>query len=299
MRCWNRSSGVLKPTSSQPNDCMADDYTTVPVLAKGKTRHRRDVGFTCGRRSVLPVRRKTVPPAAMFYYSRDRAGEPSSSLLILANSRWDFLRSDAYGGYNKLYEPENRKPGLRSLEAACWVHARRSFFILADVAAGECPSQGTRRTPAPISPLRLLEGGPSHRRPVRDRTLHQCRLRQCRAAPRCQAAAQCTIGHRSGTLWMREQRAKLSRGNEVAKAMEYMLKRWTAFTRFLDDGRICLSNNAAELEALRGIALGIESRGSIRRLRSRRTARCSHVQHHCHGKNERRRSSKLRLADAF
>ena len=57
---------------------------------------------------------------------------------------------------------------------------------------------------------------------------------------------------------MREQRAKLSRGNDVANAMEYMLKRWTAFTRFLDDGRICLSNNAAE-RALRGIALGRKS----------------------------------------
>src|SRR5438552_3637158 len=49
-----------------------------------------------------------------------------------------------------------------------------------------------------------------------------------------------------------------SRGNEVAKAMEYVLKRWPAFTRFLDDGRICLSNNAAE-RALRGIALGRKS----------------------------------------
>jgi hypothetical protein len=58
--------------------------------------------------------------------------------------------------------------------------------------------------------------------------------------------------------WMREQRAKLSRSNDVAKAMEYMLKRWPAFTRFLDDGRICLSNNAAE-RALRGIALGRKS----------------------------------------
>ena len=55
--------------------------------------------------------------------------------------------------------------------------------------------------------------------------------------------------------WMRTERAKLSRHAEVAKAMDYMLKRWTAFTRFLDDGRICLSNNAAE-RALRGIALG-------------------------------------------
>ena len=58
--------------------------------------------------------------------------------------------------------------------------------------------------------------------------------------------------------WMREERAKLSRHNDVAKAMDYMLKRWDAFARFLDDGRICLSNNAAE-RALRGIALGRKS----------------------------------------
>ncbi len=57
---------------------------------------------------------------------------------------------------------------------------------------------------------------------------------------------------------MRKQRAKLSRGNDVAKAMDYMLKRWIAFTRFLDDGRICLSNNAAE-RGVRGIALGRKS----------------------------------------
>jgi len=58
--------------------------------------------------------------------------------------------------------------------------------------------------------------------------------------------------------WLREQRAKLSRGNDLARAMDYLLKRWSAFTRFLDDGRICLSNNAAE-RALRGIALGRKS----------------------------------------
>jgi len=42
---------------------------------------------------------------------------------------------------------------------------------------------------------------------------------------------------------------------ETARAINYMLTRWPAFTRFLDDGRICLTNNAAE-RALRGIALG-------------------------------------------
>ena len=58
--------------------------------------------------------------------------------------------------------------------------------------------------------------------------------------------------------WMQTERAKLSRHSDVAKAMDYMLKRWDAFTRFLDDGRICLTNNAAE-RALRGIALGRKS----------------------------------------
>jgi hypothetical protein len=54
---------------------------------------------------------------------------------------------------------------------------------------------------------------------------------------------------------MRAERARLSRHADTAKAMDYMLKRWPAFARFLDDGRICLTNNAAE-RALRGIALG-------------------------------------------
>jgi hypothetical protein len=54
---------------------------------------------------------------------------------------------------------------------------------------------------------------------------------------------------------MRAERSKLSRHAEVGKAMDYMLKRWDSFTRFLSDGRICLSNNAAE-RSLRGVALG-------------------------------------------
>jgi transposase len=58
--------------------------------------------------------------------------------------------------------------------------------------------------------------------------------------------------------WMRDNRAKLSRHDPVAKAMDYMLKDWPTFTAFLYDGRICLTNNAAE-GALRGIALGRKS----------------------------------------
>ncbi|VWX53203.1 hypothetical protein NOVOSPHI9U_420446 [Novosphingobium sp. 9U] len=55
--------------------------------------------------------------------------------------------------------------------------------------------------------------------------------------------------------WMAEQRSSLSRSSDVAKAMDYMLKDWPAFTAFLEDGRICLTNNCAE-RAMRGIAIG-------------------------------------------
>ena len=59
-------------------------------------------------------------------------------------------------------------------------------------------------------------------------------------------------------VYMREQAARLSRGHDLIKAVNYMLKRWPAFTLFLEDGRVCLSNNAAE-RGLRGIALGRKS----------------------------------------
>ncbi len=57
------------------------------------------------------------------------------------------------------------------------------------------------------------------------------------------------------------ERAQLSRHNKVAKAINYMSEkdsRWQAFTAFLDDGRICLTNNAAE-RALRGVTMGRKS----------------------------------------
>ena len=55
--------------------------------------------------------------------------------------------------------------------------------------------------------------------------------------------------------WLREQRAKVSKQSETGKAIDYSLKRWPALSRFLDDGRMCMSNNAAERE-LRAVAVG-------------------------------------------
>ena len=101
----------------------ADD-TTVPVLAKGKT----DTG-----RCWIYVRDDrpfggTGPPAAMFYYSRDRKGEhPQAHLAGYAG----ILQADAYDGYNQLYLATRHPGPIR--EAACWSHARRPFFAMADI----------------------------------------------------------------------------------------------------------------------------------------------------------------------
>src|SRR4051794_41904473 len=66
----------------------------------------------------------------MFYYSRDHGGEPPARHLA---GYAGILQADAYGGYNKLYQAD-RQPGP-IVEATCWAHARRPFFVLADLAA--------------------------------------------------------------------------------------------------------------------------------------------------------------------
>ena len=220
------------------------DDTTVPVLAKGKTDTGRCWTYV---RDDRPFGGH-APPAAVFYYSRDRGGEhPERHLSTFSG----ILQADAYGGYGRLYEA-GRSPGP-ILEAACWSHARRKFFVLADIEAS-ARRRASSKTPSPISPLALeavrridalfdvereINGFDADRRRA---------ARQERCAP--------VIAELEA--WMREERARLSRHNEVAKAMDYVLKRWDAFTRFLDDGRICITNNAAE-RALRGIALGRKS----------------------------------------
>jgi transposase len=220
------------------------DDTTVPVLARGKTDTARSWVYVRDDRPFGGP----APPAVVFYYSRDRRGEhPQSHLANYAG----ILQADAYGGYGKLYEP-GRAPGT-IVEAACWVHARRNFFVLADLTRNaQRRAQG--RTPAVVSPLALEAVRRIDALFDIERTINGHGADQ-RKAVRQQRSAPLVADLKA---WMREQRAKLSRANDVAKAMDYLLKRWAAFTHFLDDGRICLSNNAAE-RALRGIALGRKS----------------------------------------
>jgi transposase len=221
----------------------ADD-TTVPVLAKGKTVTGRCWVYVRDDRPFGG----TQPPAAMFYYSRDRGGEHPEGHLATYTG---ILQADAYGGYNKLYAAD-RKPGP-ILEAGCWAHARRPFFAQADLdAAARRKAQG--RTAAPISPLALemvrrIDALFEIERSIAGQSAEErLAVRQQLSRPLVEELE----------VWMREQRAKLSRGNDLAKAMDYMLKRWKAFARFLEDGRIDLSNNAAERQ-LRGIAMGRKS----------------------------------------
>jgi transposase len=220
------------------------DDTTVPVLAKGRTVTGRCWTYV---RDDRPFE-GGAPPAAMFYYSRDRGGEHPRGHL----ADWSgLLQADAYGGYSQLYVAD-RNPGP-ILEAGCWAHARRPFFALADIEASARRKAGSK-APAPISPLALeavrrIDALFEIERAINGQSAKERRtVRQELSAPLVADLE----------AWMREERPKLPRGSDVAKAMDYMLKRWTAFTRFLDDGRICLSNNAAE-RALRGIALGRKS----------------------------------------
>lgn len=134
--------------------------------------------------------------------------------------------------------------------ALCWAHARRQFFELADIAANARRDKNA----AVISPIALeavkridalfdIERGTNGHSAE-----ERLRVRKAQSAPLLTALE----------AWLREQRARLSNSSSVAKPIDYMLRRWDRFTRFIDDGRICLTNNAAE-RALRGFALGRKS----------------------------------------
>lgn len=203
------------------------DDTTVPVLARNKTATGRLWTYV---RDDRPFAGR-APPAAVFYYSRDRtAAYPNRHLAGYTG----ILQADAYAGFNDLYAA-TRQPGPVT-EAACWSHGRRKFFVLAELGKAPIATEAVRR-------IDVIFG--------HERAINMLAQEKRLAVRQTQIAPLVTELH----AWMRAEREKLSRHANTAKAMDYMLKRWDAFTRFLDDGRICLSNNAAE-RALRGIAIG-------------------------------------------
>jgi hypothetical protein len=206
------------------------DDTTVPVLAPGKTVTGRLWTYVRDDRPFAGP----DPPAAVFFYSRNRAGEhPARHLADYAG----ILQADAYAGFGDLYDGK-RKPGPIT-EAACWSHGRRHFFEQADLRKAPLAIEAVRRIDEIFAIERRING-----QSAADRLA----VRQSESKPVLVDLE----------TWMLAERARLSRHAATAQAIDYMLTRWPAFTRFLDDGRICLSNNAAE-RALRSIALGRRS----------------------------------------
>ena len=173
----------------------------------------------------------TDPPAAAFHYSRSRSGEYPREHLA---SYGGILQADAYAGYNELFKGQ-RKPAPIT-EAACWAHGRRKLFDLAKLSRAPIAIEAVRRIDEIFAIERTVLGQPPA---VRKAT------RQASSKPLVTDLE----------AFLREKRALLSAKSETAKAINYSLNHWAAFTRFIDDGRICLSNNAAE-RALRGVAIG-------------------------------------------
>jgi transposase len=216
------------------------DDTTVPVLARGQT----DIG-----RAWVYVRDDRPfggagPPCAVFYYSRDQAGiHPQTHLAGYSG----IFQADAYAGYNKLYE-SGRQPGP-IVEAACWAHARRKFFELADIARNaKRKAQG--RTPAFVALMALAAV-------QRIDAIFEIE----RAINGKPAAERLAVRQSTAPRWSPISRygcapsAQNSRAITMSPRPWITCSRWASFSRFLSDGRICVSNNAAE-RAIRSLALG-------------------------------------------
>lgn len=217
------------------------DDTTVPVMAKGKTDVARLWVYV---RDDVPFA-GTNPPAALFHYSRDRRGEHPQAHL----ANWSgIFQADAYDGYGELYR-DTRSAGP-VFEAGCFAHARRKFFELADVeGAARRKSRGERTGTVysiALKGVRRLDALFDIERAINGKSAaERLAVRQELSAPLIAELH----------TWLAGQRSMLSRNHDLAKAINYMLRRWDAFTRFLDNGRVCLSNNAAE-RALRCVPLG-------------------------------------------
>ena len=219
------------------------DDTTVPILARGGTRTGRLWTYVRDDRPFAGG----APPAALFYFSADREKVHPNRHL----AGWQgILQADAYGGYNDLYRGDREPAPVTS--ALCWSHARRKFFVLADIAGNVRKGKPAHQiSPVALEAVKRIDAIFDIERAVnRQNAEARLAVRQRLSLPLVSELEE----------WLRTERAGMSRHNPVAKAINYMFEkdRWAAFTAFLEDGRVCLSNNAAE-RALRGIALGRKS----------------------------------------
>jgi transposase len=207
------------------SDVLHGDDTPVPVLAPGagRTKTGRVWAYV---RDGRP-HGSSDPPAAIYFYSADRKGEHPQDHLK------DFkgvLHADGYAGFNAIFERRH------VTEAACWAHVRRKFFDVHAATQSPIARQALDRIGALYATEETIRGLPPDER-RRQRT---------------ESSAPLVADLKA---WMDQTLPKLPGKSELAQAMRYAQSRWQALSRYLDDGRAEIDNNAAE-RSIRGIALG-------------------------------------------
>lgn len=219
----------------------ADD-TTVPLLAKYKTEVARIWDYV---RDDRPFGGPGAP-ALMCRYSRNRRGEHPRAHLT---GYTGILQVDRYAGFNEMFEQSGTDDNIAMTRANCWAHGRRKLFELVDVAR-QLKRKKKGSVPL-ISPL-AREGlemidriFAAEREIIGKSTEERLHVRKHEVAPLVDQLKN----------WFDTQQKALSRHDPVAKAIAYFLNDWEGFTVFLGDGRICLTNNAAE-RPLRSVARG-------------------------------------------
>ena len=208
----------------------ADD-TTVPVLSPG-------LGKTAIGRLWVVVRDErpwgsSVPPAAFYRYSPDRKGIHAEALLGDCRG---FLHADGYTGFGQLYRPTTPAGVAPLIEVACWSHFRRKLYDVHHATVSPIALEALER----IAALFVIESSvngaaPDHRRAARAE----------HAAPLLDQLK----------TFLDTSLTKISGKSELAKAIRYALSRWKALVRYLSDGRLEMTNNAAE-RAMRIPVLG-------------------------------------------
>jgi transposase len=238
MADWvGRMAFLLKPLAEAIGDHVragqvlhADD-TPAPVLDPGRDRTKT------GRLWVAVRDERTwgsaVPPAVYYQYSPDRRAERAQTLLEGCRG---YLHADAYAGFKNLYEP-NPVTGLAPLiEVGCWAHARRKIYEVHEATK----SPRAKELLEQIGQLFGIEERIKGQSPE-----ERLAMRQQQSVP----ALAVIKANFQRTL------AQISNKSSLATAIRYTTSRWSAMTRFVDDGRLDLSNNAAE-RAMRPIAVG-------------------------------------------
>jgi transposase len=202
----------------------ADD-TPVPVLQPGRGTTKTGRLWTYVRDDRPAA--STTPPAVWMQYTPDRkAIHPAEHLARFSG----ILQADGYAGFERLYETG------RITEAACWAHVRRKFYDIAQATDSPIANEAIQR----IGALYGIEAEIRGRPPDERKEYRQARSR---------------LLLEDLKIWMQVTLGKLSSKSELALAIRYALTRWTALTRYADDGRIEIDNNAAE-RSIRDCALG-------------------------------------------